>query len=42
MTDPSLSIHYQSFELAANGVAALVVVVILVLIFVGAKWLRIF
>jgi hypothetical protein len=40
MTDPSISIHFFGFDLAASGVAALVVVVILALILVGARWLR--
>ena len=37
MTDPSISIHFVGFDVAANGVAALVVVVILALILVGAR-----
>lgn len=40
MTDPSISIHFLSFELTASGIAALAVVVILALILVGARWLR--
>jgi hypothetical protein len=40
MTDPSLSIHFFGLDVAASGVAALAVVVILALIFCGARWLR--
>jgi hypothetical protein len=40
MTNPSISIHFVGFDVAANGIAALVVVVVLALILVGARWLR--